>query len=74
MNSEIGLYVPSWPVTLGGDGAGIVEAVGEDVKTYKPGDEVFGRFGPVNDKTAAFQVRFFYQQYQVFQSSDCSLL
>lgn len=53
---DYGLFIPSWPATLGGDGAGIVEAVGEDVKSFKQGDEVLARFTPGNNKSAAFQV------------------
>ena len=45
--------VPSWPATFGYDGAGIIEAVGSDVKGVKNGDEVFGYYV----KGEAFQVR-----------------
>jgi NADPH:quinone reductase-like Zn-dependent oxidoreductase len=33
---------PPLPITLGSDIAGIVEAVGPDVSTFAPGDEVYG--------------------------------
>lgn len=55
-NRELGVHVPSWPMTLGSDGAGIVVAVGEDVNCFKQGDEVFGCFTSGNNKTASFQV------------------
>lgn len=66
MDRDYGLFVPSWPATLGGDGAGVVEAVGDDVKSFKQGDEVFARFTPGNDRSAAFQVRMATQSFWNF--------
>ncbi|CAI6316298.1 unnamed protein product [Periconia digitata] len=37
---DYGLFIPQYPFVLGGEGAGIVEAVGPDVKDFQPGDEV----------------------------------
>lgn len=35
-----GVMVQSWPKVLGLEGAGIIESVGGQVKSFKPGDEV----------------------------------
>lgn len=56
MGRDYGIMIPSWPATLGADGAGVVESVGEDVKSFKQGDEVLAQFTPGNNKSAAFQV------------------
>lgn len=37
--------IPNFPMILHGDVAGIVESIGEDVKKFKPGDEVYGCVG-----------------------------
>jgi len=34
-----------WPIVPGADGAGVVEAVGEEVEDYNPGDEVMAFLG-----------------------------
>ncbi|CAG8556546.1 13689_t:CDS:2, partial [Racocetra fulgida] len=39
---ENGLFVEEYPVILGNDVAGIVEAVGEGVTEFSPGDEICG--------------------------------
>jgi NADPH:quinone reductase-like Zn-dependent oxidoreductase len=49
-----GSMVESWPAVFGIDGAGIVEAVGEGVTRFHPGDEVFSLFGH-EAKASSFQ-------------------
>lgn len=38
-------FTPEFPATLGCDVAGVVDAVGEDVDAFEPGDEVYGMPG-----------------------------
>ncbi|KAF2489841.1 putative quinone oxidoreductase [Lophium mytilinum] len=42
---DLGLMIPSWPTVLGIEGAGVVEAVGSEVRDLQPGDEVAGLEG-----------------------------
>ena len=37
-----GILIPRWPHVLGIEGAGIIEAMGSDVRDLQPGDEVAG--------------------------------
>jgi NADPH2:quinone reductase len=45
--------VPDFPAVLHGDVAGIIEAVAEDVKSFKAGDEVFGCAGGLKNSGGA---------------------
>lgn len=51
-----GIFVPSWPVVFGNDGAGVVEDIGENVKGVKKGDEVLAIFSGGDERKASFQV------------------
>ncbi|KAL3464873.1 chaperonin 10-like protein [Aspergillus heterothallicus] len=49
-----GVAVPSWPVVLGNDAAGVIESVGDEVQGFQPGDEVLLVCGREN-RAGAFQ-------------------
>ena len=49
-----GHRVTSWPLVPGLDGAGVVEAVGDDVKNFAFGDEVLALFA-VGDRGGSYQ-------------------
>jgi NADPH:quinone reductase-like Zn-dependent oxidoreductase len=49
-----GILAERWPKVLGIDMAGIVEAVGQDVTEFKPGDPVMS-FAGLARRGAAFQ-------------------
>ncbi len=49
---ERGLYFPDGlPAILGCDGAGIIEAVGDEVDRFKPGDQVYYCYGGLGQKS-----------------------
>jgi NADPH2:quinone reductase len=58
-------FAPALPAILGMDVAGVVEAAGEGVSAFKPGDEVFGCAGGLGDMPGALAQ---------FMSADARLL
>jgi len=53
-NRAFGVTVQSWPTVLGNDAAGVIDSVGESIKDFKPGDEVFSPCG-MGNRGGAFQ-------------------
>lgn len=49
-----GMVPFTFPLILGTDGAGVVEAAGAEVTAFSPGDEVFGRFADYPRGLGAF--------------------
>ncbi len=52
-SNQLGQFCPPFPAVLHGDVAGIVSAVGADVKGFKVGDEVYGCAGGVGQLQGA---------------------
>ncbi|MCJ1391899.1 hypothetical protein MMC18_004766 [Xylographa bjoerkii] len=53
-NRAFGVTVQSWPTVLGIDAASVIDSVGESIKDFEPGDEVFG-LGGMGNRAGAFQ-------------------
>jgi NADPH:quinone reductase-like Zn-dependent oxidoreductase len=51
---NFGVMVQSWPAVLGIDATGVIDSVGESVKGFKSGDEVFSICG-MDARAGAFQ-------------------
>lgn len=51
-----GMMIPKYPTVLGLDGAGVIDAVGADVRDIKVGDEVASHHIAGDDRAAAYQV------------------
>jgi NADPH:quinone reductase-like Zn-dependent oxidoreductase len=49
-----GVMVQSWPAVFGIDAAGVIDSVGESIKDFKRGDEVFSHCG-LSNRAGAFQ-------------------
>lgn len=58
---------PGFPYTLGSEGAGVVEALGSEVKKFKPGDRVYA-LNLINPKGG------FYAEYIVIPHHNVSLI
>lgn len=54
----------SWPLVPGLDGAGVVEATGNDVTSFTPGDRVLALFAP-GDRGGSYQTLAFVQEKDV---------
>lgn len=53
-NRAFGIMIQKWPAVLGVDAAGLVEAIGEGVQGFQPGDEVLCLAG-MDARSGAFQ-------------------
>ncbi|MCJ1389926.1 hypothetical protein MMC18_002783 [Xylographa bjoerkii] len=55
---DLGILVPRWPHVLGIEGAGVIEAVGSEVRDLQPGDEVAGWEGGAFQERVAVPAHF----------------
>ncbi|KAJ5584927.1 uncharacterized protein N7459_004727 [Penicillium hispanicum] len=53
-NRAFAIMIQAWPAVLGVDASGIIEAIGDEVKGFQPGDEVFTLAG-MDPRAGAFQ-------------------
>ncbi|KAK3369342.1 chaperonin 10-like protein [Lasiosphaeria ovina] len=59
-----------WPLVPGLDGAGVVEAVGADVRRFAVGDRVLAMFSPAANRTASFQTHAVLREQKVARIPD----